>query len=237
MAPGSRTDPKGGGRCRLVNLTCLAVLAVSAGTAVATAPPELQRLAGEERQIPAAGRYLVAKRQVRGPVFGRSVVLVLEANAGGAAGLIVNRPTGLALRELFPESAALAGREDRVHLGGPVEPRGLLFLVRTEKPPVDSSPLVGDLHVGRSAEALHEVVERGVPSERFRSFIGHAGWAPGQLEHEIRRGDWYVIEGDPTLAFREGGDEIWRTLLRSLEAIRVRAPGEAHPPACRLSCA
>ena len=48
--------------------------------------------------------------------------------------------------------------------------------------------------------------------------LGYAGWAPGQLESEIERGGWYVIDGDTSLVF--GGDHAgkWQ------RAVALHAP-------------
>jgi len=42
-----------------------------------------------------------------------------------------------------------------------------------------------------------------------RVFSGYAGWAPGQLETEIRAGGWYATEASPSLIFGDQTD-LWR---------------------------
>jgi len=197
-------------------LTALAILLASPGAGPGSADPL------STRSTPAAGRFLVATRQVAGPIFGRSIVLLIDANAKGAAGLVVNRPSRFPLREIFDELPET--RTDPIYLGGPVEPRGMLLLMRTKRPPGDSRKIVDDLHLGHSADALREMIGRDLPPDRMRAFVGYAGWSPGQLEHEIERGDWFVIERDPELAFEARGDESWEKLVQSLESIRVERP-------------
>lgn len=182
------------------------------------------------RLDPAPGRYLVATRQVQGPIFGRSIVVLIGADERGAAGLIVNRPSRVPLAEVFDEMPD--GRMDRIHLGGPVEPRGMLMLVRTPKAPQTWQKIRGELHLGQDADALRSMIRQGIEPGRMRAFVGHAGWAPGQLEHEIGRGDWFVIERDEALAFEARGDESWEELIRSLESVRTQLP-----PASGLCCA
>ena len=65
---------------------------------------------------PARGMFLVASRDLVDPNFSESVVLLLEYDAKGALGLIVNRPTKLQLTDLLPdieELKASCTSEDR----------------------------------------------------------------------------------------------------------------------------
>ena len=51
--------------------------------------------------------------------------------------------------------------------------------------------------------------------EGLRIFIGHAGWAPGQLEAEIDRGSWNLERADPGAIFDGKTEHPW--------------PGSRHP--------
>jgi putative transcriptional regulator len=39
--------------------------------------------------------------------------------------------------------------------------------------------------------------------------FGYAGWAPGQLEGELKRRDWSLAPGEPKLIFDEDRDKVW----------------------------
>src|SRR6266446_938076 len=65
---------------------------------------------------------LVAQPDMLDPNFSRTVVLVMHPEDSGPLGLILNRPTNIQLRELYPERAELTGRDDLVFFGGPVQP-------------------------------------------------------------------------------------------------------------------
>ena len=61
---------------------------------------------------------------------------------------------------------------------------------------------------------LERLIGDGVPPHRLRAFTGHAGWAPGQLEAEVGRGDWLIWPADADTVFTPEPDEVWRRLIR-----------------------
>jgi putative AlgH/UPF0301 family transcriptional regulator len=52
------------------------------------------------------------------------------------------------------------------------------------------------------------VLERSEGAKK-RIFIGHAGWLPLQLDFEILRGGWVVVDYDPALMFDTPPEKIW----------------------------
>jgi putative transcriptional regulator len=201
-------------------------LRIRAPLRLASAPPAAPSprpgsIPGREKL--AKGRFLIATRQVRGPFFGETVIVLLDHSEEGAAGLIVNRPTRTRLSELLPQPAGLEDRRDRIHLGGPVEPHAMVFLIRSHTTPPDSQRVLADVHVTGSAAALEHVVARNVPASRFHAYLGYAGWAPGQLEAEVARGDWYVSSEKPEIIFDEAPHDLWLRLVREHEGVHVRA--------------
>ena len=83
--------------------------------------------------IPARGKFLVASRNLIDPRFQETVVLLIDYNAEGAAGLIINRPTKMPLAEVLPSVPGLKERADVVYYGGPVEGHQMLMLIRSGK--------------------------------------------------------------------------------------------------------
>ena len=45
--------------------------------------------------------------------------------------------------------------------------------------------------------------------EGLRIFIGYSGWAPGQLEAEIARGDWALKPADAAAIFDGKSEHTW----------------------------
>ncbi|MDE2148465.1 MAG: YqgE/AlgH family protein [Gammaproteobacteria bacterium] len=177
--------------------------------------------------VPGVGRFLVANRQVPGG-FAHSVILLVEVNQVGALGLVVNRPTQLRLAGLLPRVDELKGRQDPVYLGGPVAIDHLTLLIRSKAAPPDAVRVLGDVYVSASLETLRAVAGKASAGDRFRAYVGYAGWAPGQLGFEIARGDWLVVPANADDVFADDADGLWRQLIHQQDYIKVRLERTRH---------
>ncbi len=69
-----------------------------------------------------------------------------------------------------------------------------------------------------SRKTLETIIARKEKGEDFRVYAGYAGWAPGQLEREIDRGDWHVLNADAETVFDKKPDAIWPELIERASA-------------------
>jgi putative transcriptional regulator len=141
--------------------------------------------------------------------FGGSVVLVMNHVADGPVGVIINRPTRMSVAELFPELKRFAGIEDKVYFGGPVEFGTVWFLFRAAKRPARAVRAFEDVYLSGDRDLLLRLLRREEPMEGLRVFIGHSGWAPGQLEAEIGRGDWALEHAESDAVFEPEVERPW----------------------------
>ncbi len=175
-----------------------------------SAGPSMPQL---HRSGPTAGEFLVATRQLTGSIFSETVILIIEYGAGGAMGLIINRPTKAPISKLFPEVKELKNRQDPAFLGGPVEmyKAFLLLASRSKNPPGKSLRIFNQIYISADMNALKAAAKD--PASRFRIYAGYAGWTSGQLESEINRGDWYILSADEKTLFDLPASEIWPELI------------------------
>lgn len=159
-----------------------------------------------------AGRLLVATENMGDPRFRNTVIYMVQHDADGAMGLIVNVPFGaMPLASLFErlglEASEVAG-EIQVHYGGPVAPeRG--FLLHSAEVVLDHSILLGEgVAMTAEAEMLHRVA-RGEGPENSLFAFGYSGWAPNQLESEFERDSWFTIPFDSDLVFADDPARSW----------------------------
>jgi putative transcriptional regulator len=170
----------------------------------------------------ANGIFLVAKREMRDPRFQETVVLVTQPPQGGPFGVIVNRPLPRLLSEVFTQHPALKGRKDVLFRGGPVAPDSPIFLVRTSQPPTRSVHVLPDVYFVGDADWIDALLKRPDPTRGVRVFAGYSGWAVGQLQNEMQRGDWYVLPADAETIFEKDVARIWPDLVQRASARPTR---------------
>ena len=141
--------------------------------------------------------------------FADSVVLVMNNLGPAPVGIVVNRPTQMAVSELFPDLKRLARLRDKVYYGGPVEFGSVWFLFRAAAPPEHAIQAFAGVYLSANRELLLRLLGRDKPMDGLRIFIGHAGWAPGQLEAEIDRGDWTLGRADSDAIFNGKSEHPW----------------------------
>jgi putative transcriptional regulator len=126
----------------------------------------------------------------------------------GAMGLVLSRPSEVQVADAVPELAELPGVDERVYVGGPVQPEAVVVLVEHEDEPADDAPIVGNVAFMHADSDLREL--DGV---RARVFAGYSGWGSGQLEAELEESSWIVVPSEPDDVFAPDPDELWRTVL------------------------
>lgn len=178
---------------------------------------------------PGEGVFLVASRQIQDPRFRESVILLFSFGNTGAAGLIINKSSDAKLSSLFEGMRRPDATSDRLYYGGPVEPVRLLILMRTADDPGAARPLIKGVSLSTSSEVIWEALVRMRAGRDYRLYRGYAGWARGQLEREIGRGDWHVIEADVNAIFHEDEEKVWPLLIRKGEEIMVQRQGREAP--------
>jgi putative transcriptional regulator len=178
---------------------------------------------------PAQGKFLVADRRLMDPNFRETVVLLIRYGEDGAMGVVINRPLQVNLSMVFPDVKELNQSKEALYLGGPVEPGGILLLVRSAQPPKDSMPVFGDVYLSTSHEVLQRLIKKPEKDDRFRLYTGYAGWAAKQLEFEWNRGDWHVLDADAETLFDHNPSKIWPELIQrvSAEWVYLKVPNRS----------
>jgi len=158
--------------------------------------------------------FLVAAPPLGDPNFDRSVVLLAAHGDEGAFGWIINGREVMTMLELLVRAELGDGPPElagTIRVGGPVSPEQVWLLYREDE---RFDGLEGQFEVGAgivacaSRKAL-ELMARGIVPGSVFGLVGYAGWAPGQLENEIRVGAWLPTDLEADLVFDVPRDELW----------------------------
>jgi putative transcriptional regulator len=157
-----------------------------------------------------SGQLLLAAPSLKDPNFSRAVVLIGAHSEEGAMGVVLNRPSRVTVGEAVPALERAAGEAETVFVGGPVQPRSIVFLAEF----LDPAP-AGLLVLGRIGFPAPEadIDELSDAVARRRVFAGYAGWGEGQLEEEVDQGDWIAQPALPEDVFTEDPGDLWSRVL------------------------
>jgi putative transcriptional regulator len=156
------------------------------------------------------GHLLIAGAGLWDPNFRRSVVLIGDHDDEGAVGVILNRPAPVPVSEAAPPLAGLVGPDERLFVGGPVQPQAAVVLAEFAEPERADSLVVGSIGFLPSEV---DPAELGL-LVRARVFAGYAGWGPGQLEAELEESSWIVEAARPGDVFAQDPSGLWSGVLR-----------------------
>lgn len=168
---------------------------------------------------------LVAHPRLEGSDFGRAVVVVAFPQDTGPMGVVLNRPMGVSLGSLFDESPGVADRDDPVYAGGPVQQDAVLFIFRAAEHPLKALPVVENVYLSADGKLFDQLMAHPAEAASQRFFVGYSGWAEGQLDAEIERGDWLVLPADADVIYDMPAESMWETLIvRATADTALRAP-------------
>ena len=181
-----------------------------------------------------SNHFLIAMPSMLDPVFGGSVVYLCEHNAGGALGVIINKPTDMSIDvlleridltlEIAPNGVPLDRKP--VMFGGPVQvERG--FVLHAPIGSFSSMMAVSDEIVLTTSKDVLEAVAHGTGPERILVSLGCSGWSAGQLEQEIAHNGWLTVRADPHIVFDLPIEERFSAAMRLLGIDPAMLTGEA----------
>ena len=147
--------------------------------------------------------FLIAMPAMSDPNFSRTLTFICEHNERGALGIVVNRPIDVTLAALFRQvEIPLAQPEleaQPVFFGGPVQfDHG--FVLHRPVGEWKSTLPVGEIGLTTSRDILEAMAKGSGPRQQLVA-LGYAGWAPGQLEDEIKRNGWLTVAADLDVIF------------------------------------
>jgi putative transcriptional regulator len=168
------------------------------------------------------GKILIMQRRVPDPLFAHSVILLAKFDRTGSLGLMLHYRSDVTIRKALAGVKGAENRTDTLFVGGPVEMQGVLALLRSDIPPADAGHVAGKLYLLTSRQSIGGALadKKRQPAD-LHVYLGYTGWAPGQLEREVRLNGWYIFDYDQSLVFDEHPETLWDRLIARTELQKV----------------
>ena len=137
-------------------------------------------------------------------------------------GVVVNRPSDIPLRKTLPELSEARRLETPVYWGGPVQPEAILALIRSPRSGTGARMVVPEVYLTADLDVLRTALTEPRPDRAVRVYSGYAGWSPGQLAGEYRRGDWILDRADASSVFAPDPSYLWERVRALMERREAR---------------
>ena len=192
---------------RALSIAAVAVLCAGGLLAQSRKPEDL-----------APGKILVTSRQSADPLFAQSVILLVRYEDSGALGLMLNTPTEIHISEALAPLKGAKKSPDYVYLGGPVEPEGVLALLRVPgQTDANLTHVARRTYLASNRKVLEDALSEGKRSGELRVYLGYCGWTAGQLREEVRRGAWYIFDPSDDIVFDPKPGSLWNRMIERTE--------------------
>lgn len=159
------------------------------------------------------GKILISTPDISGDIFSRSVVLVVDHNENGAFGLILNKKNNNMSSRLLD----IFGFKVDVYEGGPVENDKIFFICKGRPITEIYSEITDEFYLTEDIEnVVSAIIEQRISVNDIKVFSGYSGWAAQQLEGEIRRKMWTVVDVY-NLDYTTSSDQsLWKNIMQNL---------------------
>ncbi|QHI95003.1 hypothetical protein GT348_00520 [Aristophania vespae] len=167
------------------------------------------------------GKILIACPQLAETIFGQSVVYLCDySKEEGTLGVIINkRFPNLVIEDLFKQfGITLQEQSPALFLGqgGPVDPSHGFILHSLDWSGEMGGYKSGPACLTANLDILRDLVANRGPRHSMM-VLGHAAWAPGQLEEEIFHNNyWFLAQATEELIFKTDPNLMWEKALASL---------------------
>lgn len=166
--------------------------------------------------MPMQGQLLVAHPLLNDGFFNRSVVYLANHNKDGAFGFSLNFKTQFLLRDIRPQ---IKNGNFPIYEGGPVAKNQLFFLHTLGMEISESFEVSKNIYVGGDFNELMHLIEHGkVKSHQVKFFAGYSGWSENQLEAEIGKKHWLLVEPEDASFFTSAPEDLWGWQLSEVKS-------------------
>ena len=158
------------------------------------------------------GQLIVSMPSMGDDRFYKTVIYICAHSEDGSMGIIINKKLDI---EMYPDLLSKIGIDKTINnkkiylrYGGPVETsRG--FVLHSDDVIKEESLLIKKGIVLTGTANFFDDLLKGKGPKKSLLALGYAGWAPGQLEIEIRNNGWVTLPVNSNFIFDEKVSKKW----------------------------
>ena len=161
-------------------------------------------------------KILISMPSMTDPLFKKSIVYLFEHDINGAAGVIINKGySSLIFNSSFKqENFQEPYLKKEVLFGGPVQTETGIVLHDTLNENTAPKQLTKTLFFSENRDILRRV--NAAKNIQYRIIFGHSAWDSGQLENELKNGDWIAKSINNAFIFNKKLENMWIQALNSI---------------------
>ncbi len=159
------------------------------------------------------GKILISTPDISGDIFSRSVILIVDHNINGAFGLILNKKN----TELSRKVQKLFGFKTDIYEGGPVENNKTFIIVKGHPASENFLQISSEFYLTEDIESVAEKILSGKLNQHdIKVFSGYSGWSALQLESEVERKMWTVVDVYNLDYTMTNDQNLWKNIMQNL---------------------
>ena len=164
------------------------------------------------------GKLLIATPLLNGDdFFDHAVVYICSHGRNGAMGIVINKRleqyTFSDLTMQLPLENYNRLNEIRLYAGGPLEQVRGMVLHSTDYIKDGTVVISNGIAISSTNEIIADIAFNHGPEDKLVA-LGYSFWQPQQLETEIFRNDWLIVDADKQLLFNTEDAYKWQQAVQ-----------------------
>lgn len=158
-----------------------------------------------------AGSVVIAQPFWQDEKYKRSVIMILEHDATGSVGMIMNKQSTLCMHDVLPELETGLP----LFYGGPYSGGTISYIHNYPEVP-ESSSIGNELFLNGNYDCLKEMSkQKKITSRKIKFFAGLVYWNAGELESEAFDKKWWISKITAQELFTAMPEDLWSYELLS----------------------
>ena len=160
-------------------------------------------------------KFLYFQEKNQEDYFYNSLIYIFEHNANGALGIVMNKVIPISENIIF-KSLNINTDKERKNLlnGGPVD-MNKLFVIHDQTDQAESLNVEHGLSLTSSLDVL-ENIGKGSVKGPYRLALGYCGWDAGQLDTEVNKNSWLIVDVPSNIVFKEDPNDLVKRISKEV---------------------